>query len=99
MAAIESAGIRVINLVVNVQFSHLKPFLLPPGHRYFSKLDTLLSIIIKLDDGAGASTQFWGTTMGKKGQILSILSGQQSPLSVKKIGVVGLILGLARDVF
>ena len=66
LAAIESAGIRVINLVVNVQFSHLKPFLLPPGHRYFSKLDTLLSIIIKLDDGAGASTQFWETTMGKK---------------------------------
>jgi hypothetical protein len=68
LAAIESAGIRVINLVVNVQFSHLKPFLLPPGQRYFSKLDTLLSIIIKLDDGAGASTQFWGTTMAKISQ-------------------------------
>ena len=59
----------------------------------------MFSIIIKLDDGAGASTQFWVKTMDKKCQILTILSGQQFSLSVKNIGVVGWNLGLARDIF
>ena len=44
-----------------------------PSPRYFSKLDTLITIIIKLDDGAGASTQFWETTMEKSAEKCQIV--------------------------
>ena len=65
----------------------------------FFIIGLLLSLIIKLKDGAGASIQFWGTTMCKKSQILAILPGQKFLLSVKDIRVVGSNLGLPRDIF